>query len=589
MSAFFLANKDCTTLLEVAAHIFEKRNMQKAHRYVLSCGELLLYPKQMVEVDNHVTSQRGTLYSIGTPIYKGLSYIPSLNQLLSDFEQGCIDINQLYGEYVLIFDVDGNVSVLVDATGMYKLFTDEDHHFVSSSFMVAAACTACTINKVAVVEQMLYGFVAAPDTLVNEVICMNTDTMRSRVSWIQWMEHTNQVDSKRSYSRKKSIKRQYDVIREYMRNAQSLVQEYGAECGLSGGNDSRLIYASVNAACEPLRSVHTHCTSKVHTKEISIVKNIVELRNTPLIQVPTTYISDCEGFEIDKVLKENVLYFDARNAENIGALSQTHTQWYRKATANGNGVTFSGIAGEIYRNFYHTEQCSFSIQKWLESRVFAHGIQYIISPDLYQTAVDRIVQKIETATGLSLKKRANVYATKRFFDSYRIPNGLGNVVHANNQMNFYLAPFTESKLIMSARPDYRWHEHCGAYEGKITQRFMPEAAELMGSKGYKVSSVPLMTRIKWYMLSVIPFAWWNRMTRKCCGNATNAKKYRQIVENSPYYQTALSYFQSIFPDWDMTLVNKGTVLLNNFVFSICAVYEISQLQDDGLLCQKRLS
>lgn len=580
MSAFFLANKDCATLLDVAAHIFEKRNMQKARRYMLSCGELLLYPKQMVEVDNHVVSQRGVLYSIGTPIYKSLSYIPSLNQLLSDFEQGCIDMNQLFGEYVLIFDVDRKVSVMVDATGMYKLFTDEDHRFVSSSFMASAACTACTLNKVAVAEQMLYGFVAAPDTLVNEVVCMNTSALRQQISWVHWINHTNQIATKRSHSRKNSIKRQYEAIREYMRSAQSLVQEYGAECGLSGGNDSRLIYASVNAACEPLRSVHTHCTSKVHTKEISIVKNIVELRNTPLIQVPTTYISECEGSEIDKVLKENVLYFDARNAENIGALSQTHTQWYRKATANGNGVTFSGIAGEIYRNFYHTEQCTFSIQKWLESRVFALGLQYMIPSDLYQDAVNRIMQKIELSTGVKVRRHANVYVTKRFFDSYRVPNGLGNVVHANNQMNFYLAPFTESKLIMSARPDYRWHEHCGAYEGKITQLFMPEAAELMGSKGYKVSSVPMQIRFKWYMLSIIPFSWWNKMTRQCMENTINAKKYQQIKEKSVYYRTALAYFQSIFPNWDMALVNKGSVLLNNFVFSICAVYELSQLKCD---------
>ena len=577
MSAFFIVPTAQAPLINVAERVFEKRGIRGGRHFTLSCGELLLYPKQMLDVENFKANDKGSIFCIGTPVYKGLSYDESQKQMLDDFQQGKLQTELLLGEYVLIFDVGGRVSVLTDATGMYKLFTDLDSRFVTSSFMAAAACTAHTINHLAVAEQMLYGFVGAPDTLVNEVVCLKNPKEKASVSWIQWLGHEQHPNLKRSKTKAESVKRQHDAISEYLKGVRALVHEFGGECGMSGGNDSRLVYASVNAACEPLKSVHTHCTSNVHNKEINVVKKVVGILGTPLNMVPTTYISDCDGDTINETLRENVMYFDARNAENIGAFSQTHTQWYKKAAANGNGVTFSGIAGEIYRDFYHTKVPRFGFNRWLESRVFAKGIKSMIPCGLYDGAMRRITEKVQTETGLDLQKKTNPIVAKRFFDCYRIPNALSNVVHANNQMSFYLAPFTESMLIRTAKPDGCWHEHCGEYEGKITTAFMPNVAAIPGSNGYPLSDVPHKDLLKWYMLSRLPFALWDKKTKSDKGNSSNAKRLEQVLEKSTYLQSAMRCFNSIFPDWNMDSATRGCVLLNNYIFTICAVYEITML------------
>ena len=150
MSAFFIVPTAQAPLISVAERVFEKRGIRGGRHFTLSCGELLLYPKQMLDVENFKANDKGSIFCIGTPVYKGLSYDESQKQMLDDFQQGKLQTELLLGEYVLIFDVGGRVSVLTDATGMYKLFTDADSRFLSSSFMAAAACTPHTINKIAV-------------------------------------------------------------------------------------------------------------------------------------------------------------------------------------------------------------------------------------------------------------------------------------------------------------------------------------------------------------------------------------------------------------------------------------------------------
>lgn len=577
MSAFFLANENNSPLIGIAESVFDKRGIRGGRRFSLSSGELLLYPKQMIEVENFKSNEKGSVYCIGTPVYKGLSYNDAQIQLLDDFQKRQLKSELLFGEYVLIFDDEGEITIMTDATGMYKLFTDKDSRFVSSSFMAAAACTSHTINKMAVAEQMLYGFIGAPDTLVNEVICLKNKQEKESVTWLKWSYHQKSPELKRSNTKKESVKRQHNAICEYMQSVKALVHEFGGECGMSGGNDSRLVYASVNSACEPLKSVHTHCTSNVHQNEINVVEKVVKTLNTPLNMVKTTYITECDGDTINKTLRENVLYFDARNAENIGAFSQTHTQWYKKASANGCGVTFSGIAGEIYRDFYHTKIPRFRFDKWLESRVFARGIKSMIPDDLYNKTVKRITEKVQIETGLDLQKWTNPIIDKRFFDCYRIPNALSNVVHANNQMSFYLAPFTDQLLIKNAKPDRKWHEHSGEYEGKITASFMPKAADIPGSNGYVLSRVPISVMLRWYIISLMPFAFWNKLTRSEKGNPANAKRLKTALEKSFYLREAMDYFKSVFPDWNMESAINGSVLLNNYIFTICMVHEISKL------------
>lgn len=575
MSAFFLAKDHNEPILNVAATVFEKRGFHKPQRFNLSCGGLLLYSKTDLEVCNYITEGNQGLYCIGTIVYRNKSYHESIKLLWDDLKNGCFDIFSAVGEFVLLYDNGTEVVVIRDLTGMYKLFTDKDKRFLTSSFMAASAQVPFEPNTNAIVEEFMYGFIAAPDTLNRNILDVRDDS----VDWIKWFHANENIKISHSKNKKASVKKQQEAIAQYMQKVRALAEEYGTECGLSGGCDSRLIYASVNDKCCPLRSIHTHQTSVIHNHEIKAVKKLASVCSTPVVIIPTTYLPDCESKVIDETLRENVLFFDARNGKNIGASNQTYTKWYKVATSNGNGVTFSGVAGEIYRDFYHSKHPLYRFDAWLEDRQFEHNAKNIIADDDYKASLNNIKAKFSKTIDKTIGPFIRPTDAKRFFDQYRVPNALSNVVSTYNQTSFYLTPFAENKLIVTAAPDARWHEHSGFYEGEIINGFNHEVAKLPTSRGYNLIDSNPKERLKWFVLSHAPIAvsrfFLGRSSKKL--DESRAKSIKTLMSKSSYFKEAFAYTSSLFPKWDFSFFFTGEVPINNFVFAVCAIYEISLL------------
>lgn len=562
-------------MLSAAEKEFETRGFHGGRLFDLSGAKLLLYPKQLIGTPNYDENEKGKVFCIGTPIYKKKSYKESLRLLLEDFLSESLRLEELFGVFVLLFDCGGSLTVLTDKSALYKLFTDEKQSFISSSFLAAAACTDHTLDEDSVIEQTLYGYVGAPHTLVKEVSVLS----RTGKGWPGWISRIENRENG-SYSSDRETEdaaRQASKIAGYMDAARALAEEYGCECGLSGGCDSRLVYTAVNRKCVHMRSVHTHATSKIHEKEIRVVRKLTELYQVPLRIVPTTALLDLPPDEMDRTLRENVLYFDARNSEAIGAASQTHTREYKKAVSNGALLTFSGIGGEIYRNFYYSCSRPTRMAKWLESRAFLPFSAHTVPKDDYLRCVNRMTAKIKDQIGTDSDWMNAKLLGKRYYDSYRIQNSLTNVIHANNQMSFYLAPFTEAALIRSARTGVRWHDHCGDYEGKIIMRFDAEAAQLTTSKGYCISPLPKNIKLKWRMRSMYPSAIWIAKNSSKAPDAAATEKMRRALEKTAYLSGAFQHFQRRFPNWDYSYFLSGRMPLNSMLFTICAVYEIEKL------------
>ena len=581
MSAFFLVPYNRVNLLNSAQESFKRRGFINGKRFRLSCGELLLFSKVMLpETNNFYQIQSASIYCVGTLIYKGESFKSSLQLLLKDLVEGSLKFEALQGNFVVLYDNGVRVNLLTDQTGMYKLFSNRDRDFITTSFMAAASCLQeIRFNHIAVREQLLYGFVSAPDTLVEGI----QDVSRGfNTSWLDNnILYPPRTLTQAASSKQKSIEMQVDGISTYMSNAAKLLQEFGGECGISGGCDSRLIYASVHAKCGKLNSAHSHCTSKIHQSELGIAKQICELNETPLQIIPTTYLPDCEGTLIDKTLKENVYYYDARNAENIGAMSLTHTRDYKNATANKNGLTFSGIGGEIYRDFYFTKSSWYTPKQWLETRIFANGVKQMLTKRDYDSTVEYIISKISKSIGHELNRKVNPIDTKDYFSKYRIPNALSNVVHANNQMSFYLAPFTESTLIACARPNYKMQDHLGGYEGLIIEQFDKRASLIKTSKGdYNLHNIPTRLKYKWMLQSWYPYFIWKARLKMTGKNQNSSIAYKKMLEKSRYFKQAVDYFKEAFPEISIIPIEEGLVPLNSFVFTVCAIYELHQLNNN---------
>lgn len=572
MSAFILFNSNDKVLVDKSRQAFHRRGFKGERLFATSAGTLLLCPKQNVEVPNYYSTDDCSVYCVGTVVYKGLSYTESLRKLAGDFEHGKLDVQKLRGSFVLLFDKDSQVSILTDKTRMYRLFTNQDKSYLSTSLIVAASLTQAQVYEAAVVEQLLCGYVGGGQTMIKDISDVSFDL--GQLSWLQELPSLCENVNKEKCDSETRLEANAAILHDYLQDVKALACEYGSECGLSGGCDSRLIFSSVNVDCTPMNSVHTHRTSHIHDKEIEVVKQLSQLYNVPLRIIPTTYLPYYEG-DIDEVLRENVLYFDARNTGNIGAMSQTHTRKYKKLTSEGASVTFSGIGGEIYRNFYFTNLPFINVEGWLGTRLFEPGTHLLFPHKTYKEAKKRIARKIADGTGLHFGKIAFPSMPKRYFDSYRIPYALGNVVNANNQMSFYLAPFTENVFIEEAKYDRKYQDHCGSFEGKILKHFDPNAAFVQTSRGYNLSHIPHLISLKWKVMGMLPSFVWRKYEKRGRNDIKKREAYAMLKSRSSYYRNALSWFQKVFPNWSYSAVDEGNIPLNSFVFTVCALYELT--------------
>ena len=573
MSAFVLLHNNDRERVEVVQSLFKYRGFTGGRSFSTSEGTLLLYSKQNLAVENYYLSDDCSVYCIGTIVYKGLSYADSLKALALDYASGVLETNRLRGAFVIFLDKVSEMSILTDNTRMYRIYTDLERDFLSSSLMVAAALTKTQISEDAVVEQLLCGYVGGGATLIQDVQDVSFDL--KQVYWLNEVAKLSETKGKVRGNKETRAKTNAKILHDYLQDVKSISTEFGTECGLSGGCDSRLVFSSVNVDCVSMKSVHTHQTSNVHDKEINVVKKLSQLYNVPLKIIPTTYLPYYDG-NIDDVLRENVLYFDARNAGNIGAMSQTHTRKYKKQTSGDASLTFSGIGGEIYRNFYFTNMPVIQVTGWMESRIFEPGAHLLFPKTTYKRVLKRIAQKIAECVGQGTGNYVCSSFSKRYFDSYRIPYALGNVVNANNQMSFYLAPFTESRLIEEAKADNRYQDHCGEYEGRILSQFDSTATSIHTSRGYTLAYIPKKVSLKWKLMGLLPAFVWRLYEKRHRFDQNQKDAYAMLKSKSTYFRDALKNFQTMFPCWSYQVVDAGFVPLNNFVFTVCAVYELTR-------------
>ncbi|MDO4563066.1 MAG: hypothetical protein Q4C12_04460 [Clostridia bacterium] len=574
MAAFFLARKGSGIDIDAAKRVFAKRSLGALNVFEVGGFELLLYKKRLVDTENFFQTEQGRVFAVGTFAYKGNSYAESLKIALEDFLSGSLDTDEFSGNFVLIFYINGALTLLCDAMNMTHIFSDRERSFMTTSFLAAAAVKKHSVNKTAVYEKLLYGYLTAPDTLSNEIVRLCRK--EKRFDGVEFVKNDYKYSPRTSSaSREEMVREQCTQIENYFESVKALCTEYGAEQGLSGGYDSRLIYAAACKALGNLTSAHTHNTKDVHNREMALAENIAKVHDTALRKIPTKYITDYEPQEIDEILRTNVYYFDGRNSENIGVFSATHTPWYKEQTTGDARLTFSGVGGEIYRNFYHTSAKTINFKKWLKAHVYTIRAPYLFDKETFETIQSSIIAKMENEFGIKLSGRTDRFAAKLYFAQNRIPNALACVASANNTQSFYLAPFTESALVDKAYDMYRFAGLYGEFEGEMIKTLDAEVIKCPSSYGYDMTRMPLMQKIKWGLRSILPSDVYIYKAAHDKANEKEVRKLQKLLAKSAYFSKAYEYFKNEFPNINTAYFEAGNVEINNTVFTVCTLYEMS--------------
>ncbi len=570
MGAFILFDekRKCELNLEGIRETFVNKGFAEPHVFKLGENELHLYEKQLVHVPNFIYDGDQGIFVIGTLVYKGLGYSDSIRQMLEDFLNESIEYERILGNYCVIFYADGKVTLMNDALNVCELFYDTDERFISSSFLAAAnAFRKLDIDRDAALEKLLTGYIVGEETLFREIKRYIPKTYEGKRCFFKWAPvSVPDADT----DRKKSVADRADAIRKYLKDIEKLAEEFRPELGLSGGYDSRMIFAASQGAWPFKLDIHTHSTEgvNIHSVEKQIVKRMAEKTQTNLNIVPTHNMDYYSGDEAESILKDGYYYFDGRCAYNMGAFSPTYTRKYKCDTVSGHALTLNGIGGEVYRNYYMNIKPFVSAKQWMKAKVYPDGVDYVIDRETFNRIHHYICGKMEKLLPVKWGRCISGFQIKRYYSEMRMPDCDALNCNADNQMEFYLTPFIEKSVIEDAYRGRKFYGLSGEYQAEIITKLSPLVASFNSHYDYSFDrKEPFDHKLYMFVRGILPDLFWNlrvnRMISKGIGKNGNKKYFERVREKCAFLDQAAAYTEKLFPEINFDYLRADYAMMPN--------------------------
>jgi len=512
MGAFFLHKISSDLLLDDAGRIFKRKGFSEPKQFSLGDWTLWTYRKQLVDENNFFISEDGmAVFSCGTVVYRSLSYKDTLKCLVEDFRGKRINQDELIGNFCLIFWDTRQISILTDSLDIQKIFFNENRTCISSSFLsvLAASPVPLPLNQLAIYEKLSTGYIVSPDTMVRGICQFEEKTAKTfnkNNKTIQFLRHIDQTNTclhKRGMN--DSISHQITVLKKHFKKIDTLNTEYSGELGLSSGYDSRLVLGCNKYLSQPF-SIHTHSTEGVHDTELAIVQKIAQSRNLSVSIVKSLRMEDQQTKHIEDTLIDGLYFFDGRCSHNMGSFSETYTRKYKISVLGRNRLSWNGLGGEIYRNYYFTGYHKVNLRYWMDNHVYSPFAREVVGDkDLFEAMHQLKMKKIREKIGdVFLNRKVKFIDLRRYYSKVRMPEGDGNNNNAHNQLAFYHTPFFDPIIIREGLNATPYIGFNGNYQAELIKKIAPNLASFQSHYGHSFDNVPLDYRIKSWAKSKIP-------------------------------------------------------------------------------------
>lgn len=585
MGAFFLYKKTAVIDLGSVKQLFAKKGFDEPYHFDLGSSYLLLYKKQLLAESNFLEHDGCFLFVIGTIIYKGKNYTRTKELLFDDFYHNKIEKHKLQGNYCAIFYDGHTITLMNDSMNVQHLFTDEANQFITSSFLAAvyAVKGKLTLNRMACYEKLTTGYIVGEDTLFNQVYHITKEKQASFKDWrfITWepVETPSRFDND---GLKNSAARQVEAITGYMEGIKELAEQYRPEIGLSGGYDSRLLYAAALKAWPFNLSVHTHATEgiTIHQIEKEIAKSMADAKGSPFRMVPTKNMNAYSEAEIEDILKDGLYFFDGRCAYNMGAFSPVYTRKYKKETIGDCRLSLNGLGGEMYRNYYMVCRPIINIKAWMKAHVYCACIDDVfVRHGDFEKMHQNICRKMEKELGFPWRKWVSNFLMRRYYSELRMPESDALNCNAHNQLAFYLTPFIERTLVEKAYKGYKYIGISGEYQTEMLRQMDESLAQFQSHYGFSFDRrEPLKYKVYMLVRGLLPDFVWNirvrLITRREGLKNRNYRYFNEVVNRCEYFKKATQFTEALFPEINFNVLRSDYAMMPNSSYISVLLYEL---------------
>lgn len=565
MAGFFLIKNDEQSLnLDKALDAFRQYGLEAPSTYELGNYTLYLFNKLIEKEPNVVKTNEGFCAAVGAYVYKGFDYSASLLHTLKDFSVNALSLSDMYGQFNLILYTGNRITIVSDPLSSKHFFSNKKHSFFSSSFFAAAAAIgSVSINDMAVYEKMLTGIIISPDTLANEIVQMNRNEQENANNTgceIVFLIHSDiQIPPIHRSGRTDSVQAQAEHIRQYFNTLRPAFDTERIDLGLSAGHDSTLLFAILAERFKHNLHIHTHSTGHVHDREKIAAVAMAKVKGIDTTIVPTPRLDE-SGIDLQKLLSENLVFFDGRTSHDIGGFSATYRAAYRLQATDSCRTTLSGVGGECLRNHYSVKGNKINANRFFFDKIYNSSFIAAAPQNLIKKVSEYHVAKAERILKADLHGTVDRINLRRYYSEIMMADGQGNVIDAYNTVSRCFAPFLDIHILTEAYRGLRYLGNCGEYESKIICAIDPEiGACINANNGYPFNHIPFALRMKEAIRASVSTKLWeklNKLKERESGN-DNQNYFSSVLDQSEDLREAFQEMKKRYPDIIFKTVIKG--------------------------------
>jgi asparagine synthase (glutamine-hydrolysing) len=499
MGAFFLA--------QAAAGVPEPGNVARLKRAFADEGlgmprelraqgwHLAVYPKLCGgDAQLHVMDADNFAFVTGTILYKGKAASEALATLFSDAIAGRFDWADARGAYALGLCLAGRFTLRCDPVGVYKIYRDDSWRVIASSFpAILAGILAPTASRQGVYEYVFQAATYGGKTIVDQIMIADhrhVIELGPPVRLQPVPPAPKGAAAEQPFD--VHLDRSLATLRARFRD---IVSAFGdnIEVALSGGYDSRLILALLrDHGVRPRLYVY----GRAQDKDVSIAHKIAAGEGLPLRHTDKALRPKPAPDALPAVVARNCLLFDGYPPDGIfdtGVDAAT-----RAERATGGALVLTGGGGEIFRNFFHLPDRTFSVRQL----IWTFYSQYDPASCTAAFRETDYVAELAAATAHTLGREGEVltrWDVEYLYPYFRCSYWMGRGHSIDQVFGFALAPFTIRDVIAIALDvPIRFKNH-GRFEAALIRAADPVLACYPSGYGHDFAhDPPLARRLKEY-------------------------------------------------------------------------------------------
>jgi hypothetical protein len=496
MGAYFLSFFESK---EYDINAFKERKQKISYHYNQDNFYLTKYNKSLLLNDPwHYEDDKHVIIANGTFCYRGLGTVDSFNSIIADI----INDNSLG-------DVYGHFSIVhyVKSKSFVKIYFDEagygapyvlNNEIISSSFLACCeASNGLSLNKEAIFEQIYTGCYFNDESTFNEVRRItSTSSLLFDKFEIQFVQLKYRLKKENFSNSNSALKNQNTTILNYLENWRRQINEHSLDLGLSSGYDSRLLLAAVEKLNFPYQ-VHSYWKPKLDfDNEVAI--ELSSVVDKTLIRVP---LSNSKTIDLNSLIKRAFWYYDGLFPANHGWVREYRTIEHRSKILGAVKFGFSGICGEQYRNEYQLFNKKYTLRSVMRNMMLeGDNYEILINSDYRDTGISRLEKTLKK--GFALKKDKNKLIRldiQRFYCEMWVKGGPGIRNQIENQLTYFLSPFTDRYLQKSSYQILPYIKYGGSFQAHMITDLNYSLASVKSDYGFSFNNLS----VKHYLSTIV--------------------------------------------------------------------------------------